>query len=295
MEPRARVWCFAFSISLGVHAGGITALALMPRQSPPRVQLPDGSAEGIRVILLPVETTAQLVAQTDHETTTPEPLVAEEISDGQSELAASLPPAHPEESAMELDAEIGPMQVGDDLPHLTISSEVATDRETSTELPPKSSSHEPLNNIEEQWKKATRVANDIGRRIDAVVHRLAMMGQAALASGAAAAAPAAKAGSEDAGVSQGPSPLATNRPPEYPEDARRRRQMGTVIVRVVVLSDGLVSEAVIVQSSGFDSLDDAAIVAVRSWRFVPAVVDGRPVQCEATVPVEFILRSAAQG
>ena len=69
---------------------------------------------------------------------------------------------------------------------------------------------------------------------------------------------------------------ASNPPPVYPSVARRREQQGTVTVRVLVGADGAVERAEVAESSGFDSLDDAALETVRSrWRFVPARHDGR--------------------
>jgi protein TonB len=72
-------------------------------------------------------------------------------------------------------------------------------------------------------------------------------------------------------------------PPEYPRLARRRGWQGTVLVEVEVTTDGHVSQCHIKQSSGRQVLDEAALSAVRGWRFRngPGVTE---------VPFEFVLR-----
>ena len=86
---------------------------------------------------------------------------------------------------------------------------------------------------------------------------------------------------------------ASNPPPYYPASARRRAQQGTVTVRVLVGADGSVERAEISDSSGFDSLDDAALETVRSrWRFVPARHGGIAVESWVLVPIRFALLEA---
>jgi periplasmic protein TonB len=86
---------------------------------------------------------------------------------------------------------------------------------------------------------------------------------------------------------------ARNPPPAYPAVARRRAQQGTVTVRVLVGVDGSVERAEIADSSGFDTLDDAALETVRSrWRFVPARRDGVAVESWVLVPIRFALVEA---
>jgi TonB family protein len=97
-------------------------------------------------------------------------------------------------------------------------------------------------------------------------------------------------GGSTAGVTRGPSPASDNVPPAYPPDARRRRQAGTVVVHVIVEVDGRASQVNIRSSSGHDLLDRAALEAVRSWRFLPALDGEAVVRSEVNVPVEFILR-----
>jgi len=42
-------------------------------------------------------------------------------------------------------------------------------------------------------------------------------------------------------------------------------------------------------SSGFASLDDAAVTAVKNWEFEPGRQDGEPVASRVEVPIQFQL------
>jgi protein TonB len=72
--------------------------------------------------------------------------------------------------------------------------------------------------------------------------------------------------------------------------ARRMGMRGTVVLRVHVRADGSVAEAALAQSSGSQLLDDSALKTVREqWRFLPARLDGTPVESWVEVPIRFIL------
>jgi len=83
--------------------------------------------------------------------------------------------------------------------------------------------------------------------------------------------------------------LVSSPPPRYPSQARRRRQSGTVLVRVDVGPDGVPTATSVVQSSQSRWLDKAALDAVRRWRFEPAMAEGRPTVASVVVPIEFQL------
>ncbi|MEQ8441732.1 MAG: TonB family protein [Alphaproteobacteria bacterium] len=78
-------------------------------------------------------------------------------------------------------------------------------------------------------------------------------------------------------------------PPEYPPTARRRHEEGTVVFRVLVSSTGRSEEVRVWQSSGFNRLDNAAELAVRKWRFRPAMHAGMPTRSWVEIPVNFYL------
>jgi protein TonB len=71
--------------------------------------------------------------------------------------------------------------------------------------------------------------------------------------------------------------LQHSREPEYPPQSRRLGEQGSVVLQVLVDVDGKVIDSKLVQSSGFDRLDQAALDGVKtSYRFVPGTVDGKP-------------------
>jgi protein TonB len=79
------------------------------------------------------------------------------------------------------------------------------------------------------------------------------------------------------------------RPPIYPPRCLRMGIEGTVRVRVLVGEDGRPQEVTIGKSSGEAALDEAAMEAVRYWRFEAAQRNGVPVRAWAVVPIEFKL------
>jgi protein TonB len=79
--------------------------------------------------------------------------------------------------------------------------------------------------------------------------------------------------------------------PKYPPAARRAGQQGTVTLSFTIGSSGKVISARIAKSSGYILLDNAAISAIRGWRFKPARnALGEPVSYSYTLPVPFRLR-----
>lgn len=90
------------------------------------------------------------------------------------------------------------------------------------------------------------------------------------------------------GDTMGPQLLSASKPP-YPESARRSNIEGTARVGLTIESDGSVSSAWIISSSGNAALDDAAVNCVYSWRFVPAKQNGAAITVNSSVPVTFTL------
>jgi periplasmic protein TonB len=85
------------------------------------------------------------------------------------------------------------------------------------------------------------------------------------------------------------SSLASNRKPDYPQEARRRGLQGKVLLRVEVSAQGMPLSVAVATSSGYGALDQAALAAVERWRFTPATRDGAPVAGAAEVPIQFRL------
>lgn len=76
--------------------------------------------------------------------------------------------------------------------------------------------------------------------------------------------------------------------PAYPELARQSELEGTVLVRIGVDEFGNVAWAEIVQ--GVPGLEEAALEAVRKWKFEPARQGDLPIRVKIVVPIRFVLR-----
>jgi len=77
--------------------------------------------------------------------------------------------------------------------------------------------------------------------------------------------------------------------PEYPWKAKRNNWEGTVHLRAEVLPNGKIGEILILDSSGYEILDQAARKAIKTWRFKPALKNGTAVICYKEIPVRFQL------
>ena len=78
--------------------------------------------------------------------------------------------------------------------------------------------------------------------------------------------------------------------PKYPEEAKKNKIQGMVKVDALIDKEGSVIEAKAVESPD-PSLAQAAIDAVRQWKFKPATnKKGEPVQVKTTVTVNFRLK-----
>ena len=87
-----------------------------------------------------------------------------------------------------------------------------------------------------------------------------------------------------------PSSLASNLPPIYPNLARKRGIEGTVVIIAGISPSGLVSSTKIKTSSGSNTLDTAAIRAIRDWHFTPATNNGSPITSEVEIPLTFKIK-----
>ena len=85
--------------------------------------------------------------------------------------------------------------------------------------------------------------------------------------------------------------MVSGKPPRYPIDSRRKREQGTVLLALIVGTDGGVESIGIARSSGFSRLDDAARDAVKHWRWRPILRDGQAVRVKGVVEIPFVIRS----
>ncbi|MGD9895788.1 MAG: energy transducer TonB [Candidatus Methylacidiphilaceae bacterium] len=102
--------------------------------------------------------------------------------------------------------------------------------------------------------------------------------------------PPGPAGTPSKGVQMAVPDYLRNPPPPYPVAARSAGHQGRVILRVHVSAEGKAESVNLLHSSGYSELDQAAIEAVRHWRFRPARMGPIAVPINADVPVNFVLK-----
>ncbi len=73
--------------------------------------------------------------------------------------------------------------------------------------------------------------------------------------------------------------------PAYPAVAMAARVSGTVIIEATIDKEGSVTEARVLRSIA--TLDQAALNAVKQWKYKPTTIDGKPVPVIMTVSVNF--------
>ena len=76
--------------------------------------------------------------------------------------------------------------------------------------------------------------------------------------------------------------------PSYPELAKRARVQGVVFLKITVDEQGNVSSWTVIRGSAL--LNQAAIDAVRQWKYSPTLLNGEPVPVVATITVHFRLQ-----
>ncbi len=79
--------------------------------------------------------------------------------------------------------------------------------------------------------------------------------------------------------------------PDYPAAARRLRLEGEVVLQVTVMEDGTVGDIKVIKGSPV--LAQAAIDAVKHWRYQPYQLNGQPVKNDTKIVVEFTLPGTA--
>ena len=83
------------------------------------------------------------------------------------------------------------------------------------------------------------------------------------------------------------APKPVKRPaPVYPPELRRRGKQGVALIQFVVTKDGRTAAHEVLASSD-EAFSDAAIKAIRKWRFEPGTADGQPVNTRVRLPVPF--------
>lgn len=78
--------------------------------------------------------------------------------------------------------------------------------------------------------------------------------------------------------------------PQYPPEAGRARIEGTVVLLATIGTDGSVKDVRI--ESGLPILAQAAIEAVKQWRYKPYLIDGEPVEVDSRITINFNLSAS---
>lgn len=89
------------------------------------------------------------------------------------------------------------------------------------------------------------------------------------------------------GGAEAPRLLPGGAMPQYPAEARAARKSGTVILKLIIFADGTVGDVRVVE--GEEPFASAAVAAVKSWRYEPARLNGRPIAVYREVRIPFKL------
>lgn len=311
-------WVIPFLISLATHAAiGAGVMAWMAARSrPPRFGVAAGAAVSAATVRIEAEeaeaeedsSAAADLPESPAESVPRPPDLASSF-ESPAELIALLdlapssdaPAPSPKEESISLD----PSGSMDEAPAMRIAAEADPAPiviETDLAVP-----HRAETDRASAWRQAARRLWAVSAAAIAQSSTLppaepasarASAGSKATASDGTASGASAQAANPRRGGSPGavaPQVRSGNAAPRYPDECRRRREEGTVVLLVRVDTGGRVAKLEIHASSGVALLDEAALEAVRSWRFDPATEDGAAIAAEVRVPVEFVLRRSPSG
>jgi len=83
--------------------------------------------------------------------------------------------------------------------------------------------------------------------------------------------------------------IAEKTSPKYPEEARKEKVSGLVILETIINEEGVVEQIEVLESPD-ERLSSAATEAVQDWQFEPALCDGKPVGVYYNLTVKFNLK-----
>jgi protein TonB len=139
--------------------------------------------------------------------------------------------------------------------------------------------------IEQAWLSGGDTALGAGPVAGVRVHALG-----GIPGGVANAAPDAPAGAVRVGGNIRAPVRSRSVDPVYPQLAQSAGIQGVVILELTIGTDGAVADARILRS--IPLLDQAALDAVRQWRYEPTLLNGVPVPVIMTATVNFTLPTA---
>jgi protein TonB len=77
--------------------------------------------------------------------------------------------------------------------------------------------------------------------------------------------------------------------PAYPADCKAEGVEGTVLLRATIGTDGSILNLERVNQLVDARLADAAIAAVKQWRYQPTLLNGAPVEVVTDIQINFAL------
>ena len=78
--------------------------------------------------------------------------------------------------------------------------------------------------------------------------------------------------------------------PEYPLIARKKGWEGRVIIHADIDNTGKVTYIKILESSGYEALDNVSLNTRKNWKFTPAKFGDKFIEDSITIPVNFLLK-----
>jgi TonB family protein len=78
-----------------------------------------------------------------------------------------------------------------------------------------------------------------------------------------------------------------NMQPAYPASAYGTGERGAVVMAIAVTKEGKASRVRLIQTSGYNDIDSAAIAGVMGWKFIPATHDGVVAEGISTIKLVF--------
>ena len=79
-----------------------------------------------------------------------------------------------------------------------------------------------------------------------------------------------------------------SRKPEYPKNAKRAEKEGKVILRATITTDGVAKDIKALTNLGF-GFEEAAIAALKRFKFIPAKKGDKEIEYDVRIPFEFKL------
>lgn len=85
--------------------------------------------------------------------------------------------------------------------------------------------------------------------------------------------------------------ILTNIKPEYPDEAIHKRIEGDVVVKFLITSEGIVTNAFAVSSSGSETLDEAAVNYIQELKFSPAKTNNKPHNIWMSMRIKYLIEN----